>query len=76
MAQIIVRGLEQEVVERLKKRAQKDGRSLEAEVRLILEQAATLDSDAALKLVNRIRKQFGDRKFDDSTALVREDRDR
>jgi plasmid stability protein len=40
MPQLLIRGLTQEVVDKLKARAQKNGRSLEAELRLVLEQAA------------------------------------
>jgi len=40
MAQLIVRRLDDDVKERLKARAEKHGRSLEAEVRAILESAA------------------------------------
>jgi antitoxin FitA len=40
MPQLTIRGLTQEAVDKLKARAQRNGRSLEAELRLILEQAA------------------------------------
>ena len=43
MAQIIVRNLDDSIVERLKARARTNERSLEAEVRLILEQSARVD---------------------------------
>lgn len=76
MAQILVRDLDEEVVEQLKKRAQKGGRSLQSEVKNIIEQAARMDMESALKLVNAIRKKFKKRKMTDSTDLVREDRNR
>lgn len=76
MAQILVRGLDDGVVERLKKRAKSEGRSLQAECRLILEQAAKLDMDTARKKLAEFRKRFGDRTFSDSVELIREDRDR
>lgn len=76
MAQILVRGLEQTIVDRLKKRAKRDGRSLQSEVKLILEQAAQIDMDSALKLAESIRRKFKGRKFSDSSGLIREDRDR
>jgi len=40
MAQIVVRNLDDAVVERLKQRARQEGRSLQSEVRMILAQAA------------------------------------
>ena len=76
MGQILVRGLNDDVIERLKNRARQDGRSLQSEVKLILEQAARSDVQTARKLANDIRTRFKGRKLKDSADLVREDRDR
>jgi plasmid stability protein len=76
MGQILVRNVDDAAIERLKKKAKKEGRSLESEVRIIIEQAAKLDMEAARELVDRLRKSLKGRKFDDSAALIREDRDR
>ena len=79
MAQILVRDLDKETVERLKKRAKDDGRSLQSEVKHILDQAAhepTVDMEAARALVENIRKKFKGRRFPDSVELIREDRNR
>jgi plasmid stability protein len=79
MAQILVRELDESVVERLKKRAREDGRSLQSEVKLILERAANeprVDMTAARALVEDIRKRFKGRRFPDSVELIREDRSR
>ena len=76
MAQIIVRNLDDAVVERLKARARSNGRSLEAEVRIILEQSAKVDMATARRHVMEIRKKLAGRKFTDSVELIREDRDR
>ena len=76
MAQILVRNLDERIVNRLKARARRNGRSLQAEVRTILEQAPTLDMKAARKLVDSIRKSLGKRRFDDSAVLIRRERDR
>lgn len=79
MAQILVRDLDDETVERLKRRAREDGRSLQSEVKHILFQAAqepTVDMEAARALVENIRKKLKGRKFPDSVELIREDRDR
>jgi plasmid stability protein len=76
MAQILVRNLSDEVVERLKRRAAGQGRSLQAEVKGILEQAASIDAEEARQLASRVRRRFGDREFSDSTDLVREGRNR
>ncbi len=79
MAQVLVRDLDEEVVESLKRRAKQDGRSLQSEVKFILEQAAQeprVDMEAARALVENIRKKFKGRRFPDSAELIREDRDR
>lgn len=76
MAQILIRGLDDGVVERLKRQAKEARRSLQAECRLILENAAKLTKAEALEACKQFRKQFGDRIFSDSAELIREDRDR
>ena len=76
MAQILVRGLDEHTVEGLKRRARQRGRSLQSEVRMILEQVALADMAAARELAARIRSHFQDRVFDDSAELIRQDRDR
>jgi len=78
MAQVLVRNLNDKVVARLKKRAKNRGRSLQAEVKTILEEAAKDVPEDFWKEADRIRKQLGrsGRKFSDSAAFIREDRDR
>jgi plasmid stability protein len=75
MAQILVRKLNEDVVERLKERAKKQGRSLESEVRIILEDAAKVDRETAVRMVNEIRAKLGDRRFSDSVDIIREFRE-
>ncbi|MGD9894378.1 MAG: Arc family DNA-binding protein [Dehalococcoidia bacterium] len=77
MAQILVRNLEPEVVERLKQRAQSHGRSLQAEVAAILrEESQKKSMEEARAEAERIRRGFGGRRFSDSAELIREDRER
>ena len=75
MAQILVRNLDDASVERLKRRASKSGRSLQAEAKLILEQAAQLDMAAARQLADRLRAKVGRRSTSDSVEILRELRD-
>ena len=77
MAQVLVRQLDGKVVERLKKRAKEHGRSLQSEVKTILEEAVP-DYEGAWKRIERFQKRLkqSGRKFSDSAALIREDRDR
>lgn len=77
MAQILVRNLSKEIVERLKKRAMEDGRSLQSEVKLILEQAALeprVDMETARKICEEFRRRFKGRRFPDTVELIHEDR--
>jgi plasmid stability protein len=71
MAQIIVRNLEDKVVEKLKRRAELAGRSLEAEVRLLLTNSVEYDWNR----LRELRASYG-REFPDPTELIREDRER
>lgn len=76
MPQILVRNLDGRVVDRLKQRARCSGRSLQSEVKAILDQAACLDMRAAARLASTIREGIGRRASDDSARLVRQDRNR
>ena len=58
MAQIIVRDIEQDVKERLQKRAARHGRSMEAEVRDILRDAVKGDPVPKYGLGTQIAKRF------------------
>ncbi len=77
MAQVLVRHLNEKVVERLKKRAREHGRSLQSEVKTILEEAVP-DYEAAWKRIERFRNRLSQssRKFSNSAKLIREDRER
>ena len=74
MPQLLVRDMKPDVVEKLKARAQRNRRSLEAELRVIFEQAVEEPAVDMLAEVERVRALFAGRTFDDSTMLVREDR--
>jgi plasmid stability protein len=76
MAQVLIRDLDQEVLDRLKQRAERSGRSLEAELRSILRQASGLDKEQVLAELEKIRALYAGRTFSDSAELIREDRDR
>jgi antitoxin FitA len=75
MAQVIVRNLDDEVVSALKFKAELHGHSLEQELREILKRAAGLTTEEKLALVDRIRAKQKRPLEDDSTDLIREDRD-
>ena len=72
MAQLLIRNLDQACVDRLKRVAAQNGRSLQAEAKLILEQAAQLDPLAARKMADEIRAKLKGSSTTDSTELLRE----
>ena len=76
MAQVLVRGLDDDVVERLKQRARANGRSFEAELRAVIEQAAGPDIVTGRALAAKIRRSLAGRPHSDSADLVAEDRRR
>lgn len=79
MSQILVRNLSKKIVRRLKERAKRDKRSLQSEVKSILEQAVnllTIDMKTARKLSEQIQLRLKGRPFPPSLQLIREDRAR
>jgi plasmid stability protein len=76
MAQLLVRDLDPAVLARLKDQARQNHRSLQGEVRAILEAAAERATpDEALALIDKWQRKWGARVFSDSAPLIREDRD-
>lgn len=76
MAQILVRDVETSIVERLKTRAKRHGRSLQGEVKMILIEATDLSVQEAAGVSAQWQKRLDGRTFRDSAALIREDRNR
>ena len=76
MSQVLVRNLPTEVVRKLKMRARQHGRSLQEELKNILEQAAQQNKKDVQAKVNEVRKLFAGRRFSDSSDLIRQDRAR
>ena len=71
-----MRNLHTEVVRKLKLRAKQHRRSLQEELKAILEEAARQNAKDVQAKVNQVRKLFAGRKFGDSAALIRRDRAR
>ena len=74
MGQILVRNLEDSVIERLKARALKANKSLEQTVRDILTEATKPSREEILADMARIRERIGPVDID-LTELIRQDRD-
>lgn len=77
MPQLLVRDVSAETVAALKERAKKNGRSAEAEHRAILDDAVRKSADDVWAELDRLQDELrkSGRTFDDSTAILREDRD-
>lgn len=75
MSDILIRGLDTQTVKRLKSRAKRNGRSLQSEVKQLLERAADKPMAEVLAGARVWREKLGKR-FDDSAAVLRRDRDR
>jgi antitoxin FitA len=76
MAQVLVRDLDPETLERLKSRAKLHGRSLQGELKAILESAASYSMTEARDVGRHWRERLSGRPMSDSGELLREDRDR
>jgi plasmid stability protein len=76
MASILVRGLDEGTIQRLKERARLNGRSLQREIKEILERAAApLTMSEARRLSERWRRRLGGQSYSDSAQLIRTDRE-
>jgi hypothetical protein len=76
MADILIRGLEPGTIRRLKARAKRHGRSLQSEVKLLVEQASDTGGRHIALMFDRWQQRFAGRKFSSSARLIREDRNR
>lgn len=77
MATVTIRNLDDEVVEKLKAKAKANDRSLEAELRQLLTDAAARPSPGELlAIADRIAAMTPDVPQTDSTEIIREFRDR
>jgi plasmid stability protein len=76
MSQVLIRDLDPELIEHLKQRAAKHGRSLQAELKSILEQTARHQAVDYRAEAAILRRRLRGRKFSDSGILQARDRRR
>ena len=76
MPSVLIRNVPATTLAALKARAKRRHRTLEAELRTILQHAASFHPVDARALAARIRRRFAGRRFSDSTALIAADRRR
>ena len=70
----LARDVEPAIIEKLKKSAVRNGRSLQSEVRIIISDYANSRISSDADVARRIKKAFAGRKHSDSAELLREDR--
>lgn len=76
MAQLTVRNIDDKIYETLKTRAARNHRSLEAEVRVLLERAARDDiREEFLRWTSELRERMRLHYHGDATAEIRAERD-
>jgi len=75
---VLIRDLDEDVLERLKRRAERHGRSLQAELKRIVEGSARVDEEDFWASIDELRESLdaAGGSFEDSARLVREDRER
>ncbi|HVR44511.1 MAG TPA: plasmid stabilization protein [Thermoanaerobaculia bacterium] len=76
MARVLIRDLDERTVAVLKARAARNDRSLQAELRGIVERAAAMDVLDSRAVAARLRRKLSGRKHSDSVALIADDRRR
>ena len=79
MPDVLVRDLDSPVLAQLKRRAKKHHRSLQAELKMILVEAAEPDDisfEDAVRFADEMRHRYAGKITGDSTDIIREARDR
>lgn len=74
MTDFLIRSIDPDLLEKLKVRAERHGRSLQAEIKHTLKQSVKLGKSESLELLKRLRGEVPYSPID-STQLIREDRD-
>lgn len=76
MADILIRNLNPTTVARLKQSAKKHGRSLQAHLKLLLEETTPFTMAEAAAATRAWHQRLKGRPFEDSATLLRKDRSR
>lgn len=76
MPQLLVRDLDEDTIKRLKALAKQQGRSLQRQVKIVLEEAAMLPVSGVSAIIERWQRRFDGKRFSDSARILREDRRR
>ena len=74
MPNVLVRDVEADVLEKLKKRAAENGRSLQSEVHFIINYFVESEPLTDVEVAKKIRNSLRGKNHSDSAELLREDR--
>jgi plasmid stability protein len=76
MPNVLVRDVDEKVLEKLKTKAARNGRSLQREVQFILSEAINFEPLSDSEVAKKIKDSLRGRSHSDSAELLREDRNR
>ena len=76
MPDVLVRDVDEKVLEKLKNKAARNGRSLQREVQIILNEAINFEPLSDAEVARKIKDSLRGRQHSDSAELLREDRNR
>ena len=76
MSDILIRGVDEETLEQLKARAKRNGRSLQSEAKMLLEQAAGSGARSVSAVLKKWRRRLAGRDLTRSGQIIRRDRKR
>lgn len=78
MPDVLIRNIDERTLENLKKRAEANNRSLQAELKTIIDMHGSVDFEQTKRLMRESIEKYKaeGRVFSDSMDLIREDRDR
>ena len=76
MPNVLVRDVDEKVLEKLKNKAARNGRSLQREVQIILNDAINFEPLSDAEVARKIKDSLRGREHSDSAELLREDRSR
>lgn len=76
MPNVLVRDVDEKVLEKLKTKAARNGRSLQSEVQIILTDATKFEPLSDALAAKKIKDSLRGREHSDSAELLREDRNR
>lgn len=76
MPDVLVRDVDEKVLEKLKNKAARNGRSLQREVQIILNEAINFEPLSDAEVARKIKDSLRGRQHSDSAESLREDRNR